>query len=134
MSSSETTLDLRIEAASTPLIRLLLAMAAEWAQIAGQVELLGNGLSDAARSGCDRPANSDLQAFDIIYQRAQGQANLLTRLSRKLAEDQYFDRKRVTELVADIPFEAVRAGLEAAFEGRVAPGITEMSLEDVEWL
>ncbi|MDE2465015.1 MAG: hypothetical protein KGO02_15035 [Alphaproteobacteria bacterium] len=134
MSSSETTLDLRIEAASTPLIRLLLAMAAEWAQIAGQVEQLGNGLSDAARSGCDRPANCDLQTFDIIYQRAQGQANLLTRLSRKLAEDQYFDRKRVTELVADIPFEAVRAGLEAAFEGRAAPGITEMSLEDVEWL
>jgi hypothetical protein len=132
LNSSDPAADLRIEAASTPLIRLLLAMAAEWKQIAAQIEALGNSATEAIASGPGRLAIQDFQAFDLLHQRASGQAGLLAKLSRKLAEDQYFDRKRVGELIADIPFESVRAGLEAAFEGRTAAHAPES--DEVVWL
>ncbi len=119
---------------ATPLIRLLRSMAAEWEQIAREVEDLGSDLSAAAISGSPADGMQRLQSFDLIQQRAHAQAGLLTRLCRKLAEDQYFDRRRVMELVADIPFEAVRSGLAAAFEGQPVPAVTDAHQKDVEWL
>lgn len=128
MNSSDTDDVLRVEVAGTPLVRLLTAMAGEWVTIAAQIEELGIAVSGEARAGDAK----HLQAFDLIHQRAQGMANLLTRLSRKLADDQFFDRKRLSDLIEDIPFHSVRAGLEAAFDGR-SHTILQHD-DDVDWL
>lgn len=133
MNCSDDTADLRLEATSRPLIRLMLAMSAEWAAIAQQIETLGNAVCETAAKG-GGARTQDLQAFDLIHQRSQGQANLLARLSRKLAEDEFFDRRRVGDLIADIPFESVRSGLEAAYEGRAAPAGKGEDNDDIEWL
>ena len=133
MSSSESPADLVDATSRSPLIRLLIAMSAEWTEIAGQIQTLGDAVSSGASAGEPVGTASQLQAFDLIHQRAQGQANLLSRLSRKLADDQFFDRKRLGELIEDIPFHSVRAGLEAAFNGQhAAPN--EKTGDDVEWL
>lgn len=134
MNSSDTGPNLGTEAAGTPLIRLLLAMSVEWAEIARQIQTVGDAAAASAAAEGQGGGGHYLQAFDLIHQRAQGQANLLSRLSQKLAEDQFFDRKRLGDLIADIPFHSVRAGLEAAFDGRKAMPETEKSDDDVDWL
>lgn len=106
------------EARHTPLIRLLMAMAREWASIATDVESLGAIVARVASVDGTEDTIRELQAVDVIQQRAQGQANLLIRLTRKIADDQLFDRKRLVELVEDIPFQSVRESLQAAYEGR----------------
>jgi len=131
-SSSENVPDIPLEARNMPLIRLLLAMAQEWASIASDVESLGGVVARAAAADGGADSIRELQAVDLIQQRAQGQANLLTRLTRKIADDQLFDRKRLAELVEDIPFQSVRDSLQAAYEGR---GTSEQVGADdsVEW-
>ena len=131
-SSSENVPDIPLEARNMPLIRLLLAMAQEWASIASDVESLGGVVARAAAADGGADSIRELQAVDLIQQRAQGQANLLTRLTRKIADDQLFDRKRLAELVEDIPFQSVRDSLQAAYEGR---GTSEQAGADdsVEW-
>ena len=117
-SSSENIPDIPVEARNMPLVRLLVAMAQEWASIASDVESLGGVVARAAAADGGAESIRELQAVDLIQQRAQGQANLLTRLTRKIADDQLFDRKRLAELVEDIPFQSVRDSLQAAYEGR----------------
>ena len=123
--------DVAQEARRAPLIRLLLAMAQELSTIADDVGKLGDNVSDmvAARSSADI---RNLQTFDLIQQRTQGQATLLVRLTRKMADDQMFDRKRLADLVADIPFESVRASLQAAYEGR-GPAADNDGDDAVDW-
>lgn len=116
----------------TPLIRLLQAMAGEWARIAEDLNRLGATISPRAMEGSDLASAVELQAFDTVQQRAQGQANLLARLARKIADDHIFDRKRLNELLEDIPFHSVRAGLEAAYDGD-APADAGETSDEVDW-
>lgn len=132
LNSSEQHGDLVLEARRAPFIRLLLAMAEEWSAIAGDVGKLGAAVSKAAAATDAVGSIRDLQAFDLIQQRAEGQAGLLAKLTRKMADDQMFDRKRLAELVADIPFESVRASLKAAYEGRIAAAPSDAE-DVVEW-
>jgi hypothetical protein len=120
------------EARRTPLIRLLLAMAREWASIATDVESLGAIVARVATADGSEDSIRELQAVDLIQQRAQGQANLLTRLTRKIADDQLFDRRRLAELVEDIPFQSVRESLQAAYEGRDHAGPASLD-DNVDW-
>jgi len=131
-SSSKSIPDLPPEARNMPLVRLLLAMAREWASIASDVESLGGVVARAAAADGGADSIRELQAVDLIQQRAQGQANLLTRLTRKIADDQMFDRKRLAELVEDIPFQSIRDSLQAAYEGR-STAAESGSDDSVEW-
>lgn len=131
-SSSENIPDLPPEARNMPLVRLLLAMAQEWASIANDVESLGDVVARAATVDGGADSIRELQAVDLIQQRAQGQATLLTRLTRKIADDQLFDRKRLAELVEDIPFQSVRDSLQAAYEGRTT-GDEAGADDSVDW-
>lgn len=96
-----------------PLASLLAAMAAEWGRIAQEIDWLGARLSAQAVNG----APQEMQRFDLLNQRAQGQANLLTRVCEKLADDKRFDCNRITEMLEAIPFHHVRASLEANWDG-----------------
>lgn len=131
-SCSENIPDLPPEARNMPLVRLLLAMAREWASIASDVESLGDVVVRAATADGGADSIRELQAVDLIQQRAQGQATLLTRLTRKIADDQLFDRKRLAELVEDIPFQSVRDSLQAAYEGRTT-GDEAGADDSVDW-
>jgi len=109
----------QIEAERAPLIRLLMAMAEEWAAIADEVGTLGSHVARATVEQRGAVVIHDLQAFDTIGQRAHGQAKLLTKLARKIAGDPAFDPSHLPELLAHIPFENVRANLKAACHGTV---------------
>ena len=125
----------QIETERAPLIRLLMAMAEEWAAIADEMGTLGSHVARAAAEQRGAALIRDLQAFDTIGQRAHGQAKLLTKLARKIASDPAFDPSHLPELLAHIPFENVRASLKAACHG-IAPAPCEppKSAEDaVDW-
>lgn len=119
--------------AETPLVRLLRAMAIEWSAIAGDLETLGTVVSEAGLAARDAEDVRALQAFDLLQQRAAGQSKLLVRLTRKIRDDHVFDRKRLDDMVADIPFHAVRADLQAAFDGQAQARDASADGDEVDW-
>ncbi|MBU6442680.1 MAG: hypothetical protein KGI68_12195 [Alphaproteobacteria bacterium] len=127
--------DIRPGAEHAPLIRLLLAMAGEWAAIAGDISTLGAHVARAAADRHNPVSIRDLQSFDTIGQRAHAQAELLTKLACKIAADPALAPAHLPELLAHIPFEEVRANLKAACHG-ASPDQQEPSLpadDAVDW-
>lgn len=135
-SSFDVNGDTGIVVPDTPLIRLLQAIAREWTMIAEDLNGLGAIISSRAMTDVALASAVELQAFDTIQQRAEGQASLLTKLALKIADDHAFDRRRLNDLLADIPFHSVRNNLARAFDDRpkALPEEERDQDDDIDWL
>ena len=99
------------------MVRLLRAMALEWADLSGKIAELGASLSANAVSSDGTEFIRQMQAFDALSQRAFAQFRILERICQELSASKADGALSIDDLVDALPFVDLRQWFKAALKG-----------------
>lgn len=112
------------------LLRLMHAMVREWSDLAGEITKLGASLSMCAIASENMQLVREMQAFDVLSQRAVSQFRLLDAICRELGTGETGGEPAFEYLIQQVPVMDLRNSLLAAMRGDEAGGQPEEAPPD----